>query len=476
MIKGAIWSLDEPLTAVTTAEPIARLWPIVFSCMIAAFATFLLLFRLGDTRAPIWDEAYYLTSTARYHEGRAQFASHPPLGLMLIAAGDAVSGRNRDFDWRGMAAVKSIKAEQVPAGFDYLGPRLAPALFGALAAGLFYLLMFELTGSAVGALLPSSLFLLDAALIAQFRAAQLDAFQISFALAAILCAIRALRRNGLGWTFGFGLALGCAALVKLNALMLGGMAPFILWPALRQGEWRALGCRITAGLGGSLSALLLVGAAYVSVSPLPPDSATEAGRKDLLFISEEHRAAIETGTWTPASALAALEDHARFIGSDLAGIPKADANASHPWQWLIGKGAITYRWDRSSDTISLIGSVPNLTAWLISLLGIGTCLLPGRLRGNPVKQMLLAGWIANMAALQWLDAQRVLYLYHYFLPLLLGHLLAAMEWRRRGLPEGIGFAALAIVTLNGAMVLPLALNHSVSVARCQQFLRDCGSG
>ena len=71
--------------------------------------------------------------------------------------------------------------------------------------------------------------------------------------------------------------------------------------------------------------------------------------------------------------------------------------------------------------------------------------------------MLLAAWIANMAVLQYLDGMRVLYLYHYFIPLLLGHAMAAHEWQRHGLPwlpgaiigalvAGAGIAAIGYAT------------------------------
>ena len=56
--------------------------------LVALIASVNFLVGLGEPRGAIWDESYYLTSTQRYLDGVAQFASHPPLGLMLIAAGD----------------------------------------------------------------------------------------------------------------------------------------------------------------------------------------------------------------------------------------------------------------------------------------------------------------------------------------------------------------------------------------------------
>ena len=177
----------------------------ILLALVAALAGWLCFARLDEPRAPVWDEAYYLTSTARYHQGLTQFSSHPPLGTMLIAAGDMASGRNAHADWRTIGAEKKISAEAIPAGFDYAGPRLAPALFGTLAALLFAALMLELTGSALAAGLLSLLLLADTALLVQFRSAQLDAFQLGFVLAGLLAAVRAHRRQRTRDYFLFGL-------------------------------------------------------------------------------------------------------------------------------------------------------------------------------------------------------------------------------------------------------------------------------
>ncbi len=413
--------------------------------------------QLGRVQAPVWDETYYIASTARFHEGRTQFASHPPLGIMLIAGGDMASGLNAGADWQKVGAERAIPAEAMPAGFDYRGPRLAPALFGVIGAGLFCLLMIQLTASARAGALLSLLFVADTALLVQLRSAQLDSFQMAFILAALLAALASWRSGKARHFALFGLFIACAALVRANGLVTGLIGLILLWPALRRRDWALLLRQAGAGAGGGLAALALTFAAFHALSPLPPDPATAVGRDNARFLSPHHAATLESGGRDLRGALEGLSDYRRYMANDLAITPAADANGSHPAQWLLARGTILYRADRRPGYEELIGLVPNLAAWLVSLLGVLTSLLPSRLRGDPPRAMLLAAWIANMAVLQYLDGMRVLYLYHYFIPLLLGHAMAAHEWQRHGLPwlpgaiigalvAGAGIAAIGYAT------------------------------
>lgn len=443
------------------------------AALIMAVAALLYFRHLETVKAPIWDETYYLTSTARYHEGRTQFASHPPLGMMLIAAGDMASGRNSRADWKRIGAEVTIATEAMPAGFDYAGPRLAPALFGAIAAGLFALIMLELTASTWAAALLSLLFLADTAVLVQVRAAQLDAFQLAFVLGAILAALLAVRRRGWLAPFAFGACLVAAVLVRANAAMLGIMAPFLLWPAAKAQDLPELGKRIAAGAIGGLAAALLTLAAYIAMTPLAPDPATPAGKGDLALIAPAHARALETGKWGPAAAIGVAQGIQARMRDDLAATTQTDARGSHPGDWLVGSGMILFRSDRSSGTMHAIGLAPNLVVWLVSLFGVITSLLPSRLAGNRTRTMLLLAWGANMAALQYLDGLRVLYLYHYFIPLMLGHAMAAMEWKRMGLPRRGALVVAAAVLAFAAALWPFALGEVTPGWLCGTAIPGC---
>jgi len=385
-----------------------------------------------------------------------QFASHPPLGIMLIAAGDMASGLNQNTDWQAIGAPRAIPAEAMPPGFDYRGPRLASALFGVIGAGLFCLLMIRLTGSAAAGGALSLLFLADTALLVQLRSAQLDSFQIAFVLAALLAALAAWRSGRVRYFALFGLFVACAALVRANGLVTGVIGLGLLWPALRRREWGLLLRQTCAGAGGGLAALALTFAAFYALSPLPPDPATPVGQDNARFLSPHHAAALADGGRDLTAMAEGLVDYQRYMANDLAITPRADANSSHPAQWLLGRGMILYRADRRPGHQEAIGLLPNIAAWLVSLLGVLTSLILSRLRGNPVRAALLAAWIVNMGVLQYLDGMRMLYLYHYFIPLLLGHAMAACEWRQHGLPRLPAAIIGVLVIAAGASALSYA--------------------
>src|SRR6266702_1783938 len=178
---------------------------------------------LAEPRGAIWDESYYLTSTERYAEGVAQFASHPPLGLMLIAAGDELLHPNRHIDTRPLGRDKQADGSVIPAGFSFAGVRSASGLFAVLGAMVFFALLYAITRSTFTALIFSNLFTFENAFVTQFRAAQLDAFQIAFTLVALLCFVIAAQRqqrSSPALEAGLGAACGLAMMVKLNAMVL----------------------------------------------------------------------------------------------------------------------------------------------------------------------------------------------------------------------------------------------------------------
>lgn len=466
-----------PVAAVLPREVAASKFArIALGCLLVmGLACFVLFDRLGVTREPIWDEAYYLPTTARFHQGRVQFASHPPLGLMLIAAGDRLYDHNARIDLRRVAAAKSVRAEVMPRDYDYSGPRLASAFFGVLGAGMFFLLMAMLTRSPGMALILSALFVCDTAFIAQFRAAHLDAFQLFFVLGAIISAIRAIRSGKARWGAIFGTCLACACLVRVNAIALCPMVLFFTVPPLCTRQFSRSARQAAATLGGALLALCTIALLYAALSPNLPDPSTEAGRKDLPFLSPSVLAQGRIDAGNPRVAAVLALDYARFITSDYEHMARSDANGSHPWQWVLGAGAITYRWDASPRQVSTIALSPNYPIWWLSLAGVICAIWSMRRAFDIERGMLLAAWFSNMALLVWLDRTRVLYLYAYFIPLLIGHALLATHAREGYLRENTVRAGIACVTIGFLICAPLAYHHPVPVLYCRVVLRECGT-
>src|SRR5882757_8465369 len=100
--------------------------------LVVVLATMNFLVGIGQPAHAIWDERYYLTAAQRYEEGTAQFASHPPLGLILIAAGDALLHPNHGTDTRAIGWDKQVAGERLPEHYSFAGVRLMSGVFAVI--------------------------------------------------------------------------------------------------------------------------------------------------------------------------------------------------------------------------------------------------------------------------------------------------------------------------------------------------------
>lgn len=443
---------------------------------------------LGAPAQPIWDENYYLTSTQRYLEGTAQFASHPPLGLMLIAAGSALSDDHRGVDAHRLAATKAVAGEDVPRDYDYLRVRLTSATFGVIGAALFFQLMLSLTGRTLAALLLSNLYIFENAFIVQFRAGHLDAFQTVFVLSALLLFTRGVARGRAraAEDFALGTACGLAAMVRLNGVFLIPLG--VLLTAHRL--WRAGGGRaawVRAARDGAMMALSFLLAAtavmmvHVAVSRHPPDLATPAGQRDAGFVSPTYQAYLDgERRLSPAVVLTAANDYRRYIVADFDGMARADANGSSPIVWPLHHGTINYRWDSDGVTTRYLQLAGNRVGWAVSLAGLiaaaGLVFTGGWTdpRRRDLAAMLLVTYAGFMVLHIALSQHRVMYLYHYFPGLMLGFVLAALsftEARARWPELGVWRGGLTIVAALHlacfAFEAPLTYHRPMSNTACE---------
>ncbi len=428
---------------------------------LALAAAALYLPGLGRIKAPIWDEAYYLSTTARYAQGQVHFAAHPPLGTMLIAAGTLGFADHGTVDWSKLGAERAVAPSVIPASFDWQGTRLLPALFGIACIVLFAGLVREVTGSLLAAGLFAVLMLFDTAIAVQVRSAQLDAFQLAFVLAGLWALARSWRSGSTIALFAFAAFITAAALVRANAAVLAVLAAPLVWRAIAARDWNGFWRICLAGLGGGVIVIVLTLTAYFAATPNRPDPNTTMGKMDLPFFSAEHAAAQAQGRLTPARYPAAARDLVAFMQYDMSVLPPG-TQGSHPWDWLLARGFIAYRSNADVKPPWSIGLVPNIVVWLISLGGVIASLPPGRWRGQPLRSLLLFGWFATFGSLVVLDGARTLYLYHYFIPLLIGLALAAVEFERLKLGARSALVIVLLAAGYAALRLPFALGLPVS--------------
>ncbi len=447
-----------------------------------------LLVNLGDLRHPsgaLWDESYYMTTTQRYLEGRAQYASHPPLGLMLIAAGDRLAGRNDPAATHAMVALKTVRGDQIPAGYDFFGIRFASALCGALATLAFYAMMIWLTGRARLAALLTIPILFDNALIVQFRAAQLDGPQILFtvfALWAFLGAIRGTRSSHVA----FGICVGLATMVRLNGVLLSLLGIAILWADIRRNGFGPGRLRdVAAMLLPFVATVALVLLVHVLASPhLPAFDA--AGSKDLLYMTPSYQAWLrDGGMLSPAVVWDAATGYWRFMMADLGGMTLVDANGSSPLAWPFGQKTITYRWVSGPRGTAYVQMVPNLLGWWLAagaiLVGsVGTIATRPARDPDPRRFAIgaLTAWygvflIANLV----LAHGRVMYVYHYFIGLIGAYTVLALLLCGWLDPNGATFARRRQIAKTGGIAIictyvwlfPLTYNVRIGDRLCRSY-------
>ncbi|MDD5751038.1 MAG: phospholipid carrier-dependent glycosyltransferase [Candidatus Peribacteraceae bacterium] len=391
--------------------------------------------------ALFWDENYHIASAQKYLNGVYFMEPHPPLGKLLIALGEQLlHPNNQPTD----SFLVTDYARELPAGFSFAGYRLFPTLFGWLAAPLLYLILLLLLRNPPSAAVFSFLYVFDNALIVHTRGAMLDSTLIFFCLLAILAfllqiAWRNDRKKFLLASALFGAAFGAAATTKETGMILLLLPCFLgwkLWP-----DRDAIG-------RGLLTALVAFAVVFVSVwythfalgsriQPSLPDQgfyqASDAYKN--ILINGQNR--------SPAAFPVMLRDSFKFMGHYARGVPrldlcKNDENGSPFFLWPLGARSISYRWETpDGSAYRYLYLQANPVVWWMSfggvLLGIALLLaslvVPFRkpLTDRFLLTVFVTLYVCYMAAISQLG--RVMYLYHYFPPLLFGFIILALVTR-----------------------------------------------
>lgn len=413
--------------------------------------------RLSNPGALFWDENYHVTSAERYIEGVAHFEPHPPLGLMLIAAGEKLTGVNDGIDTHVLVRDKYINGNNMPKGFNYTGVRLMPSLFAALGALLFYALMFELTQNRLHALLLSSLYLFENAYVVHFRAVHLDAFQMFFFIGALWQFVRLWRRDlpyRLRDYAGLAVWAGLAMMSKMNAAILLALFPMLYFRDARH-EWptvpwqRVVHFTSRSGMAVITLAAVIFGTftAHALLTRKLPEAGTAAADQDLVNMSPAYREYLEQrGALTPGMVWVISRDYYKFMDKDHKGVPKLDItkpgeNGSHPLHWPVHDKTINYRWDSNDGKTAYVQLAGNQVSWYLGFAAVLLSLVlivnhrvfAMPLRGSARTYQLIEAFTGLYAVFMlmhlWIIAQRVMYLYHYFMGLMISYVLIVLMWQ-----------------------------------------------
>jgi len=382
--------------------------------------------------AVFWDENYHIASAQKYLAGVMYMEPHPPLGKLFIALGEYLLNPNKGIDLQSFIQTDYIKV--FPQGYSFAGVRFFPTLFAAGSAVVFFLILFKISQNTHLSFLFSSLFLFENGLIVHSRSAMLESTQLFFILIALLHFLWIVDKKEITWQqYAFlGIWTGLAIAVKVNGLILVLLFPF-LFVYEHRNDFKHLLFILKDGLlkavsfGATIAAVLLI-VFYVHTS-LGSSFAKHSAYKASL----EYKELITKGqTSNLLNFPLMLKDNLIFMKEYSAGVPKYDAckvgeNGSLSTTWPFGNKSINYRWEKKDGKILYLYLQGNPLIWLSGiigvLLGISLIISWGAFNHNPAHKRLffilsLLGTFYVSYMLVMFNIERVMYLYHYFIPLI----------------------------------------------------------
>lgn len=416
----------------TTQYDRTFLFYLVFVCVISMFTYF---YRYDFPSSPYWDEPYHIASAQKYLTGTYFMEQHPPLGKMLIALGEKILHPNEKVD----QFITTDYARNFPEGFSFAGYRLFPALLAWLTAPLFFLIFFFFTRQSSLSTLLSFLYIFDNSQIVHSRGAMVDSPLTFFGILMILIFLHLTQKDRKSinthilLSFSFGLVFALAFTTKLVALILILLLPaavFLLLP-----DWRKTVLLVAGFTAGFILAYVAVWQTHFSLGKTIVPELSNSGYYEA---SDEYKAILaEKRNGSLASFPVMIRDSIKFVSTYSRGVPrldlcKPDENGSLAYFWPFGARTIDYRWEKTpeGDTRYLY-LVPNPFGWALGLLGVLLCvmMLVSTFFGDRKEKIIhlypmlamLALYFGYMIAISRLD--RVMYLYHYFLPLLFSYIL-----------------------------------------------------
>ncbi|MBT5237019.1 phospholipid carrier-dependent glycosyltransferase [Candidatus Peregrinibacteria bacterium] len=430
--------------------------PKVYLGIIATvFAFFTFVWNYTNPPYLYWDENYHVASAQKYLNNVYFMEPHPPLGKLLIAAGEKIFNANEVDD----SFIGTDYAKELPADFSFKGYRFFPVMFAWFLAPLFYITFLYITRKPLWAFFLSFLYIFDNALITHSRAVMLDSTMLFFCMAMAVLYFVLLDKKESRNAFPlcsllFGICFAAAITTKALSLIMVLLIPLVIVHLrkdatgpftlkLKNFDWHKITQFVVLSASGFLIMYIAVWQAHFMIGTRVIDSLPDNGYYQA---SEEYQALLSNGQ---INFPLMLKENLGFLAHYSKGVPKlnlckADENGSPFFYWPLGARSINYRWETpDSHSYLYITLQSNPVVWGLALVSIflaivlllGSWFIPGakKLTYNNEIRIWLGFWVAYMLAVSQID--RVMYLYHYFIPLLFSFILFGyvfMELKQMG--------------------------------------------
>jgi dolichyl-phosphate-mannose--protein O-mannosyl transferase len=414
-------------------------WLAMLLVTVAGFLTYVRDFAFPAV--PFWDERYYIVAAQKYMHGVYFMDLHPPLGKLLIALGEKLFGQNAVTN---QFLDVTYYATTIPDGFSFVGFRFFPVRLSWTTAPLLFTLFLTLTRSRILAVLLSGLYLLDNALVVHLRGAMLEGPLLFFTVVLLLAFVwltatpEENRSQFRQLSIAMGIALGCALTTKSIAVVFVVLPLVVVW-WLRAAPRRAaefLLITVAASAVVFVSVWEIHFALARHLNPALQDSGFYQTP------SPTTKAFLESDRRLPIAALPALVGdslrYARWYDSARPPIDfcKPEEKASPFWMWPIGARAVAYWWDTldNGQSFRYLYLQVNPVVWWTALAGliaavsllIASAIAPPAtpLRNRRLLAVFSAMYFLYFIPFFWIHG--VMFLYHYFIPLILSFVLLAL--------------------------------------------------
>jgi len=434
--------MKQKIAAVLASEKSVK----IIICLIIFFISYFIYFRgYENPRAPFWDENYHIASAQKYLDGVMFMEPHPPLGKMFIALGEYILKPNKQLDTSSFDRSDFLKNDDIPEGYSWQGVRFFPALFGCLSAVVFFLILVEISGNYLTAFSFSSLYIFENSLVLQSRSAMLDSVQIFFMLLAVLYFFILINKKSARpyQYLVFGLLAGLSISVKVNSAILVLLFPFLFFSKEKIKAATAKELLSNAKnlfIKGTFFALGIL-FVFSSVFYIHFIIGKRIIDNRVYGASEKYQDIVRSGkAYLPSNFPRMIAENLIYSKTYEANVPaydscKPEENGSLPLGWPFGNSSINYRWAKTAETARYLYFQGNPIVWASGLVGVFlsfALILSVSAFRLPIKNKKLFFLISTFSTLYaaymavMYNATRVMYLYHYLIPLIFSLLMFYM--------------------------------------------------
>ncbi len=413
---------------------------LVIIIILLAISYFTYVRNYEQPAALFWDENYHIANAQKYLHQIFFMEPHPPLAKILIALGEKLINANK-FDNQFL---NTDYAKNIPTNFSFAGYRFFPVILAWLTTPILFIIFLKLTKNNFYAAILTCLYIFDNALIVHSRSAMLDSTLVFFICLNILLflLVSEWKNKPLHFIYGsiaWGISLGLAVTTKLTGLILVLLLPFLIFQLIPQ-WYKSFLLIILYSLGFLISFIAVWQVHFtlaVNINPnLNNRGYYEASKNYQQILAEKNNDSL-------LAFPIMLRDSIKYVSVYQKGVPKLnlckqEENGSPPLFWLVGARSINYRWETpDSQSYKYLYLQVNPIVWLISLSGVilASCLWLASWLLPLAKPLQNCFFLTTFLALYWgymiaiIKIDRVMYLYHYFPPLLFSFCLFALVFR-----------------------------------------------